>query len=293
MWESVLLSTLAGLATGIGAILVILFGRPSGKILSVMLGMAGGIMLAISVFDLIPEAAELGNTTTTIVGFVLGAGLMALLDVLLPHIHLDLHTAEGGADCVVASHSSHNADLSDALTENGNGNSGGCLAAAGATALVGERKPRKGWFRSAQDLNMLRCGLFMAIGIALHNLPEGLAIGAGYISSASLGLTIAISLALHNVPEGMVTAAPLLLGGVNKWLVIGITTAAGLMTPLGTFLGAAVLSVSPEFISSAMALAGGAMIYIVSDELIPQSHEYHSHAANFGLVAGFVLGYML
>ena len=133
----------------------------------------------------------------------------------------------------------------------------------------------------------------LAIGIALHNLPEGLAIGAGYMNSASLGATIAISLALHNVPEGIATAIPLHMGGMEKWKVVLLVTMAGLMTPLGTFLGAAILQVNANAVSLALALAAGAMIYIVSDELIPQSHEYHSHAANLGLVAGFVLGYVI
>lgn len=280
MWESVLVSSFAGLATGVGALLVILFGRPSRRFLSVMLGLAGGLMLAISVFDLLPEASDLGNHTTTVLGFVLGAGLMALLDVVLPHLHKDLRTPEGSAA------SSLGCVVEQPACSAGDGHGKG-------RRRRGAHCDRHSSFEIGQLRNMLHCGLFLAIGIALHNLPEGLAIGAGYSNSAALGATIALSLALHNIPEGMVTAAPLLLSGMNKWRVLGIATAAGLVTPVGTFIGAALISISPEFISVAMALAAGAMIYIVSDELIPQSHEYHSHAANFGLVMGFVLGYML
>lgn len=271
MWESVFISTLAGLATGVGAILVVLFGRPSRRLLSVMLGIAGGLMLAISVFELLPEATELGNHTTTVVGFIFGAGLMALLDMVLPHLHKNLRTPEVGAI----------------------GNLEGALHTASCQErdrCCGHRQPA---FDIGQMANMYYCGLFLAIGIGLHNLPEGLAVGAGYSNSAALGATIALSLALHNIPEGMVTAAPLRVAGVNKWLVIAIATAAGLVTPIGTFIGALLTSISPGFIGISMAFAAGAMIYIVSDELIPQSHEYHCHAANFGLVAGFILGYML
>jgi ZIP family zinc transporter len=240
-------------------------------------------MLAISVFDLLPEATALGNRTTTVIGFVLGAGLMALLDVVLPHIHMDLKTPEGGAvgspTCAVQ----HPACSDD----------GSCDKPKKGRRRHGHHGQKQPEFDASQLGSMFYCGLFMAIGIALHNLPEGLAIGAGYGNSTALGATIAISLALHNIPEGMVTAAPLLLSGMNKWVVVAIATAAGLVTPIGTLIGAALISISPEFISAAMALAAGAMIYIVSDELIPQSHKYHNHAANFGLVAGFVFGYML
>ena len=97
MAELILVSTLAGLATGVGAIIVVMFGHPSRRILSAMLGLAAGLMLSISVFDLLPEASLLGNRHTTILGFILGAGLMGLLDIALPHLHIDQQAPEGGA----------------------------------------------------------------------------------------------------------------------------------------------------------------------------------------------------
>jgi len=240
MLEVVRISALAGIATGLGALLVILFGKPSKPVMSLILGFASGIMLAISAFDLMPEALRLGGLIYTIFGFLLGAGLMFGLDTLVPHMH------------------------------------------------IGEGKPESG-----QDTEMLKMGYFIFLGIALHNLPEGLAIGAGFSASAGLGGAIALALALHNVPEGMATAAPLLMGGMGKARVLGLTTMAGLMTPLGSLLGILLINISPAFISISLALAAGAMIYIVSDELIPQSHRYHSHLANAGLLAGFLLGIII
>ncbi len=251
MGTTVLLSSLAGLATGVGALFVVIFGRPSGRFLSAMLGFAGGIMLAISAFDLLPESQHLGGPLNAVIGVVLGAGLMAALDNILPHIHRGFKSSEG------------------AVLANG--------------GLDGE----------LDSANLLKCGIFLVIGIALHNLPEGLAIGAGYTSSITLGTVIMVSLALHNIPEGMVTATPLLLGGMEKWRVVLLTTLAGMMTPIGTIIGALLFSVSSSFVSIALAFAAGAMIYIVSDELIPQSHQYHSHTANVGLIAGFILVFIL
>jgi ZIP family zinc transporter len=241
MWEFVGISALAGVATGLGAIVVLLVGKPSDSLLSLVLGFAAGIMLAISAFSLLPEALALGGTVRAVIGFLAGAGLMFLLDSLVPHLHI------------------------------GSGQ--------------GERHGRQ------QEL--LKVGYFIFLGIALHNLPEGLAIGAGFTASQRLGATIAVALALHNVPEGMATAAPLLGGGAGRGKTIILTTTAGLMTPVGTLLGAALFSISQRLVSLALALAAGAMVYIVSDELIPQSHAYHSHMANAGLLAGFLLGMLI
>ena len=246
--EVILYSTLAGLATGVGALLVILFGKPRDKVLSGMLGFAAGIMLAISALELLPEALELGGLTSTVVGFALGAGLMTLLDVYLPHIHMGLGRRE-------------------TEFENGRGLKG--------------------------NADLLKLGWFIAIGIGLHNLPEGLAIGAGFFSNPGLGMAIVVGLALHNIPEGMVTAGPLLLGGMSKLNVILLTTLVGLMTPIGTLIGTLVFTTSEVFVGAALAFAAGAMIYIVSDELIPQSHKYHNHMANAGLLGGFLLVLLL
>ena len=241
MASIILVSTLAGLATTFGALLVVLLGKPSVKALALLLGFAAGVMIAISAFELLPEAVHLGSRWQAVLGFILGAGLMYGLDALIPHAHI----GSGSAD--------------------------------GATG----------------DVEMLKLGYFIFLGIALHNLPEGLAIGAGYTSSLKVGGAIAISLALHNVPEGMATAVPLIMGGMNKYKVVWLATLAGLMTPLGTLIGAILFRLSPGMVSVALAFAAGAMVYIASDELIPQSHRYHDHLANLGLLGGFILGFLI
>lgn len=265
MLEAIIYSSMAGLATGLGALFVVIFGRPSVKFLSVMLGFAGGVMLSVSAFELLPEARELGGSVAAVVGVVAGAVMMMLLDVVIPHIHRGFRSSEGlpAAEAAATNELVVNGRLTD-------GRRSGELSCN----------------------NLLRCGIFLVIGIALHNLPEGLAIGAGYTSSSALGAVIVVSLALHNVPEGMVTAAPLLLGGMQRWRVVLLTTIAGLMTPIGTAIGGLLFVVSKGLVGGALAFAAGAMVYIVSDELIPQSHQYHSHAANVGLIVGFLSGFV-
>ena len=143
------------------------------------------------------------------------------------------------------------------------------------------------------DNNYLKMGYFIAIGIAIHNLPEGVAIGASSGVSEQLGLLTASVIGLHNIAEGMAVALPLCLGQVAKKRIILITTMTGLSTFLGAILGIALVSISPLFIASSMAFAAGAMIYIASDELIPHSHKEHSEYANIGIMIGIALAFLL
>ncbi len=138
-----------------------------------------------------------------------------------------------------------------------------------------------------------RTGYLILFGIALHNLPEGLAIGAGLEASPELGMLIAVAIALHNIPEGLAIAGPLKAGGLSSIKIILFTLAAGLMTPIGAAIGLLFFSISPIFVGGSLAFAAGAMIYIVNDELIPQSNAMDSHLANAGLIAGLLLGFAL
>lgn len=246
--QSLLYSFLAGGSTVIGAILLMLFGKPGKRFMALLLGFAGGVMVALSVFELLPEAVDLGNVTTSVVGFLLGSAMMYLLDIFLPHAHMST------SDELVVENLDH---------------------------------MRK------YDRSVLRTGYLIFFGIALHNVPEGLAIGAGIEASPELGLAIALAIGLHNVPEGVAVAGPLKAGGISSGKVILFTLSAGLMTVVGTLLGLVLFNISPVFIGGSLAFAAGAMMYIVNDELIPQANGMHSHLANAGLIAGLLLGFIL
>lgn len=138
-----------------------------------------------------------------------------------------------------------------------------------------------------------KMGYFIALGITLHNLPEGIAIGATSEISHNLGIKTAFTIGLHNIAEGLCVAMPLCLGNIRKSRVVFITTMTGLSTLLGTWLGMFLGNISPLYISFFLAFAAGAMIYISSDELIPKSHSSHSEFANVGIMAGFILALFL
>lgn len=139
--------------------------------------------------------------------------------------------------------------------------------------------------------NLLKTGIIIAIGLGIHNFPEGLAIGAGFESSNTLGFKLAIAIALHDVPEGVSISLPLKTAGTSKFKAIIITIISGLTTGVGAFAGSILGSISLDLIGISLAFAGGAMLYIVSCELIPESKNmYKGRFASLGNMLGIVIG---
>lgn len=137
----------------------------------------------------------------------------------------------------------------------------------------------------------LKKGTLLALGIGLHNFPEGLAIGTGFVGSPELGLSLAILIGLHNIPEGMAVAAPLKQGGNSYLKILAITALAGAPMGIGALIGAAIGSISVYVLGLSLGFAAGAMLYIVCDELIPDAYESAgSHLSIFGIFTGTVLG---
>jgi len=113
--------------------------------------------------------------------------------------------------------------------------------------------------------------MIMLFAIGLHNVPEGLAMGAAGHYDASLGLALAIIIGLHNIPEGMAVSAPLIAGGLTKIKSVIITLVAGATTVIGAVAGVLIGGISDAAVAISFAIAGGAMLYVVIGEIIPQS----------------------
>ena len=142
-----------------------------------------------------------------------------------------------------------------------------------------------------KNYNLLKTGIIVSIGLALHNLPEGLAIGSGFEASNSLGTSLAIAIALHDIPEGISMAVPMKNGGLNSMKVIFYIVISGLTTGIGAFFGAVIGKISEGVIAVCLSLAAGAMLYIVSGELLPEANSlYKGKMSAIGNIAGFMLG---
>ncbi len=142
-----------------------------------------------------------------------------------------------------------------------------------------------------QKNTLLKTGIVVSIGLALHNFPEGLAIGSGFEASLTLGLSLAIAICLHDVPEGISMAVPMKNGGMKPAKVIFYVILSGITTGIGAFFGALIGGISQSVIAMCLSFAGGAMIYIVSGELIPESNNlYHGRITAIGNILGLLLG---
>ena len=151
------------------------------------------------------------------------------------------------------------------------------------TGIDQETHPEK-----QQQLNRV---LLFVIAIAIHNLPEGIAAGVGFgTGNTTEALTIAGGIALQNIPEGMVIIGPMLATGMSPSRTFLIAVITGVVEVIGTLLGFFAVSISSAILPFALAFAGGTMLYVISDEMIPETHAHGSErGATYSLLAGFCL----
>ncbi len=133
--------------------------------------------------------------------------------------------------------------------------------------------------------------LLFVIAIAIHNLPEGIAAGVGFgTGDMADAMVIAGGIALQNIPEGMVIIAPMLAAGISPRRTFVIAAITGVVEIIGTLLGYFAVTISTAILPFALAFAGGTMLYVISDEMIPETHSHGSErGATYSLLAGFCL----
>ena len=258
-------SLLAAVATAVGALPVFVVQRVSKLQESALLAFSAGIMLAASIFALLLPSLEAGQALTgertgsaalTGLGLALCMGLMLAIDRITPHEHAVLPPAAQG-------HASQHAGADTAA-------------------------------RSAR---------LMVLAILIHNVPEGLAVGAAYAglgadaagsAGASVGASVALAIGLQNMPEGLIVAMALRAMGQSASRAWGVAALTGLAEPLGAILGLLVLGSVPAFYPVGLALAAGAMLFVISHEIIPETHRNGFESwASVTLLAGFVFMLLL
>ena len=139
--------------------------------------------------------------------------------------------------------------------------------------------------------SLLKTGIIVSIGLAIHNFPEGLAIGSGFDVSAGLGIGLAFAICLHDIPEGISMAVPMKNGGMKIWKVLLYVILSGVTTGVGALVGAIIGNISQTIIAISLGFAAGAMLYIVSGELIPESNRlYKGRISTLGNMIGFLIG---
>ena len=281
VWSIIGITALAGMGgTGMGGLVSCLFRKDSSKTVSLLLSFAAGVMTSVVCFDLLAEALHsdgIGNSVgLVVIGVLVGYVVIALLNAWIDRntdhevAHIDENHPRTADSLEELTHANH-------LQEHREG-----------------RQPRSGLFLA---------GLVMAAAIALHNVPEGMVIGASFARTAQEtllnrgGLTMAIVIGLHNVPEGMAVAVPLISGGMPKLRSVIVTALTGFPTILGALLGFGVGAMGPTALAVSLSFASGAMLYVVFGELLPESilmwrSKLPATATIIGMLTGLVIIYL-
>jgi ZIP family zinc transporter len=270
---ALLLSMMAGFSTWIGSIIAFFMYRPRRWLLSLILGFSAGVMVYISFAELLKTAIDQIGLTNANLGFFTGIILIALTDLVIPHEY----KAERVEDSPIAS----SLDISASKE----------LGRRGFRWGAPEASPgRKG---GRQQPDLLRAGILTALGIAIHNFPEGLIVFSSAVGGdVKHGIVVAVAVALHNIPEGISVSLPVLAATGSRKRAFMYSFSAGVAEPIGAILGFLVLRpfLTPFVLSLLLAFAAGIMVYISLDELLPAAHEYGaSHIAITGIGVGMLV----
>ncbi len=218
--------------TAMGSIPILLGASLSEKARDTGMGFAAGVMVVASFTSLLLPAVEMGGPLLSAAGFLVGAGLIKVLDSLLPHMHW-------------------------------------------VKGFEGSSRP-------------LERELLIALAMVVHNIPEGMAVGVAATKSSAEGLVLALAIGLQDVPEGLAVALPL-VASKGKWIAFSIGVASGVAEAISALLPPLVVEHVELALPFMMALAAGAMIYVVIHEVVP---EIYGHEHDEPSTAGFFLGFL-
>ncbi len=273
MQTLLLATTIAGVVgTGLGGLIGAILQKDSNRVVSLLLSFAGGVMLSVVCFDLITESIETQVGIYTVIGSVaFGVAAIYGLNYLIdrktnPEVpHIDENHPQTADDLDELIHSDH---LSHHYAKNDN------------------------------KLSLFVAGIVMAGAIALHNVPEGMTIGASYASNdgvmGSAALVLAVLIGLHNIPEGMAVSVPLISGGMKRWKAVLITALSGIPTVIGAVLGYLLGEIGALGLALSLGFASGAMLYVVFGEILPQAIlMYHSKLPAFSAIIGMLVGLLI
>ena len=248
-----LLTLVAGLATGIGSAIAFLARRTNKRLLSFSLGLSGGVMIYVSFVELFQQsqltlAAEWGQrpgTAMTVACFFAGILLIGIIDRLVPSVE-----------------NPHEAHRVEEMAEQ-------------------PRNPK-----------LMRMGLMTALAIAIHNFPEGIATFTTAVDDTTLGAAIAVAIAIHNIPEGIAVSVPVYYATGDRAKAFRLSLLSGVAEPVGALLAWLVLMpfMSPTLMGCILAGVAGIMVFISIDELLPAAREYgEAHISIYGVVTGMAV----
>lgn len=264
------LTLFAGLSTGIGSALAFFTKKSNTRFLAISLGFSAGVMIYVSMIEIFFKArtslmGELGpvkGSWITVISFFGGIFLIGIIDKLVPSSENphELHSIE---------------EMNEEHPDEGH--------------HVEQIRRRE---EAIKNQKLLRMGLFTAIAISIHNLPEGLATFIAALQEPKVAIPIAVAIAIHNIPEGIAVSVPIYYATGSRRKAFYYSFLSGLSEPVGALLGYLVLMpiMSDALMGIIFALVAGIMVFISLDELLPSAREYgEHHLSMYGLVAGMMV----
>lgn len=258
---ALLLVLLAGLSTGIGSTIAYFMHQPKPRHMALILGFSAGVMVYVSFAELFFSSIENVGFLKANIGFFVGIAFIALLDLLIPHEYKDESINE---------HPHRSSSEED------------------------KHRHRHGYrLRGDQYARLKRTGMLTAIGIVIHNVPEGLVTFSSALSGdLRFGILVAAAIAIHNVPEGISVSIPIMESTGSRKQAFLYSFFAGLAEPVGALIGYAVLIpfLTQGLVYALMAFAAGIMVYISLDEILPTAHKFgEEHLVIIGAATGMVI----
>ena len=252
------LTLIAGISTGIGSLMAFFTKRTNAKFLSAVLGFSAGVMIYVSLVEILPQAnqiltASMGKKTGSWVAaasFFAGIILIGIIDKLIPSFenpHETRKVEEMGSYC----------DEGDSHAK-----------------------------------GLMKIGVLTAVAIAVHNFPEGIATFFAALKDPHLGIAITVAIAIHNIPEGIAVSVPIFCATGDRRKALIYSILSGLSEPIGALLAYLFLMpiMSDQVFGMMFALVAGIMIFISLDELLPSAREYgEPHIATYGLIGGMAI----
>ncbi len=221
-------SVISLFGTMLGASLGVMVKKPSNKMLGTIIGFAGGLMLAVVVFDLIPEALTKWSFSGTLLFCTMGIAVIAFID---SKINID--------------------------------------------GINGH----------------LKIAFMAALGLMIHNFPEGIIMGCGFAAGSDLGIKMSLIIAVHDVPEGIAVSAPLIASRMKISKILFYAFVTAFPTVIGTWVGAYVANISVNILGACLSFASGIMLYVVCGEMIPESSKlWQGLSSTIGLLTGVMVG---
>lgn len=221
------------MGTMLGSCMGIIIKNPSDKILGILLGFAGGLMLSIVMFDLIPESINNWSSFGTLVFCSIGICVIAIIDNILD-------------------------------------------------------------FSGTVQNSHIKVALLSILGLMMHNFPEGIIMGCGFIGSQNLGLKMSMIISIHDIPEGMAVSLPLMMSKMKIPKIVLYAFLTALPTAIGVWIGVYIGNISKNVLGASLAFASGVMLYVVCCEMVPEALKICNGIISvFGVLSGIFMGLII